>query len=235
MCATLTAPWCVPSSHRFNSDATRLASGNRFLPTSALERTIWCRLPESIQPAVALPVVRPHLAADLDGGGDRRLQALGRSVGHARQPNAADPFGGLLCRNHDQHLALSPASSLARSRPADEYLIDFDDALQPLTSGTNHRPAQLVQQIPRRAITPQPQHPLQAQGAGPAFLAGHVPQRFEPQTQGQMRVREQGPRRHRGLPTAPPAVTQAPRRDPMIRPLTYRAAEPFRPPQSGEI
>src|SRR5580700_6845594 len=110
-----------------------------------------------------------------------------------------------------------------------------DDTLQPLTSGTNHRPAQLVQQIPRRAITPQPQHPLQAQGAGPALLAGHVPQRFEPQTQGQMRVREQGPRRHRGLPTAPPAVTQAPRRDPMIRPLTYRAAETFRPPQSGEI
>jgi hypothetical protein len=42
------------------------------------------------------------------------------------------------------------------------------------TSMTNHRPAQLVQQIPRRAITPQPQHPLQAQGAGPAFLTGYV-------------------------------------------------------------
>jgi hypothetical protein len=57
---------------------------------------------------------------------------------------------------------------------ADEYLADFDDALQPLTSGTNHRPALLVQQIPRRAITPQPQHPLQAQGAGPPLLTGYV-------------------------------------------------------------
>ena len=102
--------------------------------------------------------------------------------------------------------------------------------------GRTHCPARLVQQIPRRAIAPHPQHPLQAQGASPALLAGHVPERLEPRTQGQMRVREQGPRRHRGLPTALPAVTQAPRRDPpMIRPSAYRAAEPLRPPQLGEI
>src|SRR5664279_3122897 len=79
------------------------------------------------------------------------------------------------------------------------------------------------------------QYPLQAQGAGPAFLAGHVPERFEPQTQRQMRVREQGPRCHRSLQTAPPAVTQAPRCDPMIRPLACRTAKPFRPPQPSKI
>jgi hypothetical protein len=56
-----------------------------------------------------------------------------------RQPNTADPFGRLLCRNHDQHLALRAASSLARSWPADEDLIDLDDTLQPLTSGTGGR------------------------------------------------------------------------------------------------
>src|SRR5271166_3809789 len=132
-------------------------------------------------------------------------------------------------------LPCAPRPRLPRSRSADEDLIDLDDTLQPVASGANHCPAQLVQQIPRRAIAPQPQHPLQAQGASPALLAGHVPERLEPQTQGQMRVREQGPRRHRGLPTAPPAVTQAPRRDPMIRPSAYRAAEPLRPPQLGEI
>jgi hypothetical protein len=37
-------------------------------------------------------------------------------------------FGRLLCGNHDQHLAVRRESSLARSRSADEYLIDFDDA-----------------------------------------------------------------------------------------------------------
>jgi hypothetical protein len=39
----------------------------------------------------------------------------------------------LLCRDHDQHLALRPelrpAPSLARSRSADEDLIDLDDTL----------------------------------------------------------------------------------------------------------
>ena len=127
-------------------------------------------IPQPIQPAVPPPVVRPYLAANLNGGGDRRLQAPGRSVGHARQPDAADPFGRLLCRDHDQHLALRPAPSLARSRPADEDLIDLDDTLQPVASGANHCPAQLVQQIPRRAIAPDPQHPLQAQGATVAPL-----------------------------------------------------------------
>src|SRR6516162_8460538 len=50
-----------------------------------------------------------------------------------------------------------------------------------------------------------------------------------------MRVGEQGPRGHRGLPTAPPAVTQAPLRNPVIRPTTYRAAKSFRPPQPDKI
>jgi len=42
MCVTLTVPWRVPSGHRFSSGATRLASGNRFSPTSALARAISC-------------------------------------------------------------------------------------------------------------------------------------------------------------------------------------------------
>src|SRR6516162_11558024 len=50
-----------------------------------------------------------------------------------------------------------------------------------------------------------------------------------------MRVGEQGPRRHRGLPTAPPAVTQAPLRNPVIRPTAYRAEKSFRPPQPDKI
>src|SRR6516225_3990120 len=50
-----------------------------------------------------------------------------------------------------------------------------------------------------------------------------------------MRVGEQGPRRHGGLPTAPSAVTQAPLRNPVIRPTTYRAAKSFRPPQPDKI
>jgi hypothetical protein len=44
-----------------------------------------------------------------------------------------------------------------------------------------------------------------------------------------------GPRCHRGLPTAPPTVTQAPCRDPMVRPPACWAAEPIRPPQASEI
>jgi hypothetical protein len=69
-------------------------------------------------------------------------------------------------------------------------IVDFDDAVEPLTSRANHRPAQLGQQISRRVIAPQSQYPLHAQGADPTFLADHVPDCFEPDAQRQMRVRK---------------------------------------------
>ena len=115
------------------------------------------------------------------------------------------PLAACWAATTTQYLALRAAPTLfARFRSADENLVDFDNALQPLTTGTNHRPTQFVQQCPRRAVAPQPQHPLQAQSAGPTFLAGHVPERFEPHAQGQMSVREQ---------TFPPSLTSVGRTD----------------------
>jgi hypothetical protein len=112
-----------------------------------------------------------------------------------------------------------------RSRPANEYLIDFDDALQPLTSGTNHRPAQLVQKISRRAITAPT--PAADPGRSPRFSGWSRATALRTTDARANACPRTSPRRHRGLPIAPPAVTQAPRRDPMIRPPTYRAAEPL--------
>jgi hypothetical protein len=89
----------------------------------------------------------------------------GRQPG-VRSADLAD--GGDLVRGHAFALASVVRGALARDQPeerGDDDLIDLDDPLQPVASGANHCPAQLVQQIPRRAIAPQPQHPLQAQGA----------------------------------------------------------------------
>ena len=65
-------------------------------------------IPQPLQSAVTSPVIGPYLAAVFNGGGDCRLQAARRSVGHARQPDAADPLGCLLCCDHDQNLAPRP-------------------------------------------------------------------------------------------------------------------------------
>jgi hypothetical protein len=66
----------VPSSHRLSSDATRLTSGHLGVGADDL-----APIPQPVQSAISPPIVRAYLAADLDWGGDRRLQALGRSVG----------------------------------------------------------------------------------------------------------------------------------------------------------
>lgn len=97
--------------------------------------------------------------------------------------------------------------------------ISFHNALQPIPPRANHRPAQLVQPVPRGVVAAQAQQPLQAQCAGPVFLVGHMPHRLEPKPQSQIGVREQRSRSDRGLMLAAAAVVKRPRGYASLAPL----------------
>jgi hypothetical protein len=157
------------TGHRHQGSGNRGRSPDFFCPSQDFHCSVLSGRSGADTPAdparCSLPILRPYLAADLDGGGDRWLQVLWPR----RRPRAS-----------------------ARMRP-------IPLAACCAATTTNALPCAPRPRLPGRG-PPSP-------GPTPAFLAGHLPKRFEPQTEGQMRIREQGPRRHRGLPTAPPAVT----------------------------
>jgi len=75
--------------------------------------------------------------------------------------------------------------------------------VQPVPAGPDHRPPQLVQPAPCRLVAAQSQHPLDAQRTDAVLLAGHIPDRPEPQRQRQAAALEDRAGRHRRLmPTA---------------------------------
>src|ERR1700692_555905 len=63
-------------------------------------------------------------------------------------------------------------------------LIDFDNAFQTLPTGSNHRPAEAMQNGPGGLIAAKAQHALQTQGAHPRFLARDMPCGSRPDLQG---------------------------------------------------
>jgi len=94
---------------------------------------------------------------------------------------------------------------------------------------------QLVQPRPSRFVTPQAQHSLQPQGADPVLLAGHPPDRPEPQGQRRSRPLENRSCRHCRLVstigTNPPPATGHPIRFT----LASRTSKPLRTAETPEI
>jgi hypothetical protein len=84
-------------------------------------------------------------------------------------------------------------------------------------------------------IAAQVQNPLQAQGTGSVFLAGDVPHRLEPESQGLVRIGEQCPRRNRNVPLTGLATEHAPLHFPKRPTATLWARPSFRPAQLDKV
>src|SRR3984893_10739448 len=63
-------------------------------------------------------------------------------------------------------------------------LVDLDNAFQAFPPGSNHRPAEAMQNGPGGLIAAKAQHALQTQGAHPRFLARNMPCSSQPDLQG---------------------------------------------------
>jgi hypothetical protein len=186
-----------------------------------------------LQPAVRFQAVgvdgraRGHMVPDEREHG--RLCEVGNDA-HAKAIRGLAPF-----LHRDQHdrgfssfqLATAPN---ARLLAADPGIVDFHVAVQRLARGVDHRPSQLVQQHPRRFVSPQAQLALEQQGRD-ATLVGHGQiRRPEPHRQGSLRVVKDRARRQRDLATARHALPAATRRQTirlaMAAPRTHESVRP---------
>src|ERR1019366_1248795 len=185
-------------------------------------------------PAIAQPVIGSHGGPRLNVFKDKGLKFRGRSGTPLPQTNAAELASPhAFNRRHDQGLGSKPPPAFARLRRSQIAFIHFDQALQSFPSRSHHRPAQLVQQAPGGAVTPQAEHPLQPQRAGTVLLSDNVPDRAKPKRQGQIAIAKDRAGGHGGLALAITADPKRPGGSPRTRRVAFWTAKSLRPAQPG--
>lgn len=145
------------------------------------------------------PVSGPSVGSDHGPRFNRLLDCLvqldGASILDLPQANTADAVVLLLCRDEDQRLVSRPAAPLTGFRAAEEGLIHFEDAVEPILVRSHHRPAELVEPIPCRLVAAQPEGTLDAGRARSVLLRGDHPHDLEPLLERLVGVLEEGARR----------------------------------------
>lgn len=94
MCTSSAEPWCVPSTHRFATEATRCTPGSSGPDVFSAETR--CPLtppvvdvPELGEVVVAAPAVSDHRRPWLNALGDEGIEGSARSAGQHGQPTPA--------------------------------------------------------------------------------------------------------------------------------------------------
>ena len=186
------------------------------------------------QMTVAFPAVGVDPAAGLHAGQDEGLKTVRRRIRDVHEADSTDPLAIFLCRNRNEGLALRLSARHALLHTTQVRFIDLNPASKPVTTRSDHRPAQLVKPRPRRHIAAQTQDALQPQSAGPVLLAGDIPDRPEPLLQRLASPLEDRPRRHRHL-----VVTLAALKPDSNRPgpfmIAARAGKSVRPAQLHQV
>src|SRR5690606_33227883 len=137
------------------------------------------------------------------------------------------------CNGH-QRLGFRVTPGRARLYAADVDLVDFHDSLEPLTIGTYHGAAKLVEPRPSGFVAPEPEHALHVHGVRAVLVAHDLPGRDEPQPKWLARpLEDRAGGNRRSAPAAP--AQQPPGRLPGL-PLVpaTRAHEPSRPPDARQ-
>ena len=105
------------------------------------------------------------------------------------------------------------------------HLIHLDSPSQPVAVWAHHGTSQLMQPRPGRFVTPQLQHPLEAQGARTVLLARDPSCRPEPKGKGFAGILKDRPGRHRTLVAATRTLQQNDRYRPGPPPATARTTK----------
>jgi hypothetical protein len=223
-------PLMSPQQPSFQKAGYAVAGRQQVLPD--LGRAMNYRVPISLRLQVIVPT--PPIGFDFAARRHHRFQ--GR---HQRWPRGIAPMSqtgpsdGIAWRKLDrqQHPSFPSGSPtpLARLFAAQITLLRFDDTFQAVPPRTNHRPAQLVQPSPRRLVAPQPQQPLDGQGARPVLLVRHLPPRAKPPRQRQAAALQDRSDRPRGRSSASSAKPPSTAHPPCLRATAGRAPESVRP------
>lgn len=109
------------------------------------------------------------------------MQRHSPGIGDTRQAEPPGSAGAALDTDDDQgFLASRPSATESWFLTTDERLVDFDVAVEQLSTGDHHRSAQLVQPRPGRLVAAQPEQSLQPKRGGSVLRGAHVPGRGEP-------------------------------------------------------
>src|SRR5579863_2679011 len=192
-------------------------------------------IPQPIKPLIGFPTICMDRTPFCNGPLNEAMEVVGRSIWNARQADATDIWPEFFGRNDHQRLTVTAAAALPQRYPTHLGFIYFDAPAELIPSGTDHRPAQFVQQRPSGLIAAQTQYALQTQRTGSVLLTGHMPYRATPQLQGQMAVLENGASRHGGLVfTGGADQTPTPRR-PRFSPPALWTDKSVRPTQGRQV
>ena len=184
---------------------------------------------------VSAPSVGSNYAARFHGFLNGGVQTCARSVPYSSKSNSSDAFAVHLCRYEHQCLALGSTPAFSRFFSTDVGFIHFHHTRKPISSSSDHGPAQLMQPCPRRLIATKPQYPLKSLRTGTVFLAGHPPDRPKPHRERRARSRKYRPRLDRQLVLAPRTGRQTPLRSPGFRTATAWTHKPIGPAQLKNV
>lgn len=188
------------------------------------------------QARVSGPAIRDHHRTRSHGALHEADQTLPRGVRDPFEPDPPRASTPDFRRDGDQRLGLAQVPlALAGLDAPDEDFIHLDFLRQRLPTWADHRPPQLVQDCPCRLVATQPQGTLESQGAHPALLVRHQPDRLEPHPQGQLSAMEDRSRCHRHVMATGAALPEFPARGPGLAMAAARTAKPLGPPQLTQI
>jgi hypothetical protein len=136
---------------------------------------------------IGIKPISANCASGFDRQSDKAVKRCPVEIGDSCHANAPNAFAILLGSDGNQRLAVDQtAGCSAGFCCAPIGFIDLHYASQTFPAGAHHRLTQLVENQPRRLVTPQPKSPLEAKGTHAVLLAGDVPHRSKPHRQRKM-------------------------------------------------
>ena len=176
------------------------------------------------------PSIRVNHRPGADRFFNEWVQTLARDIVDPSQPDAADPSPVLLGRDGNDRLVFGLSAADAFFLPTDVGFIHLHTAVEPIPLGPDHRTPQLVEPTPSCLVAAQAEHLLQSQSTPSGFLAGHVPHRLKPHSQGFLRPFKNRPRRQRGSAPTLSTLQVARIGQPSLAASTSRTSEALPPP-----
>jgi len=187
------------------------------------------------QPRVSLPPVSDDRRTRFNGLLHERLKIPRGGIPNPAQSNTSDALAVDLGRYGHQGF-ISPLSARFSCLHATHVgFVYFDFPGQPVTTGANHRSAELVKPNPRRFVSAKSQLPFQPQSTAARFGARHQPQDPKPQSQGLPRPIKDRAGRDGGLSFTRRTEPRPPLRSPSLGPLARRATKASWPTKRLQI
>lgn len=186
-------------------------SWHDYMSSIATCRNVYDFMPVSFgfQALVSAPSVSAHLGTHLNIILDKCMETLRRYIRHHRHAYSARPFPSDLSSYRHNCLSFGPAPSDLCPNSTNVRLVNFNRALQLVSSRADHSATQFVQPLPCSIVASEAKNSLQPKGTGPMLLTRDEPHRQKPDTKWFVRFMEQCTSRNRSLVLALPAQIKA--------------------------